>query len=172
MEIRKSNKSDLDQIFDLYRIATDYMKSKNQVSWPEFDRKMVETEIEEGRQYKLSLDGNIACIWAIALSDEEIWGADNKDASVYLHRIATDPDYRGRGLVSKVIDWANDYALNHNLKYVRLDTVGPNEGLIRHYQRHGFDYLGTRQLENTSSLPEHYSMGPVCLFQKEVKDDL
>lgn len=110
MKIVNSTANDIDKIFDLYRIATAYMKSKNQVSWPEFNREMVESEIQEQRQWKLIIDGEVACIWAIALSDEVIWGADNADPSVYLHRIATNPVFRGRGLASKVVDWADKYA--------------------------------------------------------------
>ena len=103
------------------------------------------------------------------MSDELIWGKDNNEPSVYIHRIATNPIFRGRNLVGKLVNWADDYCIAHNLEYVRLDTVGLNEGLINHYVKLGFDFLGARQLEDTSALPEHYSKGVVCFFQREVK---
>ncbi|MEL7006745.1 MAG: GNAT family N-acetyltransferase, partial [Bacteroidota bacterium] len=112
-------------------------------------------------------DNKIACIWATALNDELIWGAEDSEPSVYLHRIATSPNHRGQNLVKHVVSWADDYCKQHDLKYVRLDTVGLNQGLIGHYKKLGFHFLGTRVLENVSELPEHYSKGPVCLFQRK-----
>ena len=50
-----------------------------------------------------------------------------------------------------------------------MDTVGFNKGLIGHYEKHGFTFLGRKELENTDGLPEYYKEGAVCLFQREVK---
>ena len=36
MKIKNCKQEDLDTIFKLYEIATDYMKSKAQVAWPKF----------------------------------------------------------------------------------------------------------------------------------------
>lgn len=47
MEIQNSTLSDIDTIFDLYRMAALYMKERFWVHFPEFDRNMVIKEIEE-----------------------------------------------------------------------------------------------------------------------------
>ena len=169
MRIENSLLEDLPNIFDLYRIATDYMKSKNQVHWPEFSRKLIIKEIEEKRQWKISIEGEIACIWATALNDELIWGNDNNDPSVYIHRIASNPNFRGQKFVKSIVSWSDDYCIKNDLKFIRMDTVGLNEGLINHYKKLGFEFLGTKELENVDGLPAHYKEGPVCLFQREVK---
>jgi len=166
MEIKNSTINDYSTILELYRIATAYMKSKNQVAWPEFEKDMIINEIEELRQWKLLIDDQIACIWATAFNDELIWGNANTEPSIYLHRIATSPDFRGRKLVEKIVVWADKYCIDNNLKYIRMDTVGLNKGLIGHYERLGFDFLGTKELDHVSDLPAHYSEGPVCLFQR------
>ena len=106
----------MNQIFELYALATEYMKSKNQVAWPEFSREMVSTEIKESRQWKLLIDNKIACIWATTLNDDLIWGANN-DKAIYIHRIATNPFFRGRKLVSQIVNWAEQYCLTENLKF-------------------------------------------------------
>ena len=54
------------------------------------------------------------------------------------------------------------------LKYVRMDKVGLNKTLIRHYEKSGFEFLGIKPLKSTSRLPEHYKAGEVCYFQKEI----
>lgn len=168
MQIEKSQLNDVDLIFELYQIATDYMRSKGQVCWPKFPDELIVNSINEGRQWKLVIEGKIACIWTIALDDELIWGAKNNEPSLYLHRIATHPDFRGRNLVSVLIDWANGYCKENKLQYIRMDTVGLNKGLISHYQKLGFEFLGSKYLENTNGLPLHYQDGEVCYFQKVV----
>jgi len=168
MKIENSVLADVPKIFDLYSIATAYMKSKNQVHWPEFPKALILNEIEENRQWKLLIDEQIACIWVTALSDELIWGDKNNEPSVYIHRIATSPDFRGQNLVGKLMDWANEYGKNKNLKFIRMDTVGLNKGLIAHYGKLGFEFLGAKALENTDGLPDHYKEGEVCFFQKKI----
>ena len=168
MTIENSEHTDIDKIFDLYRIATNYMKSKNQVHWPEFSKDLIVNEIEENKQWKLLIDGQIACIWATTLNDELIWGSKKNEPSLYIHRIATNPNFRGKNLVEKLISWANEFGKKRNLEYLRMDTVGLNNGLINHYEKLGFQFLGTKEIENTNGLPEHYKKGEVCYFQKTI----
>ena len=130
MIIENSNLSDVSKIFELYSMATAYMKSKNQVHWPEFSKELINHEIEEKRQWKLVIDGHIACIWAIDFNDDLIWGDKNNDPSLYIHRITTNPSFRGQNLVKQLIDWANDFGKSKDLQYIRMDTVGMNHGLI------------------------------------------
>ncbi len=168
MKIKNSELTDVPKIFDFYRIATDYMKSKNQVYWPKFPKELILKEIKENRQWKLLINGEIACIWATTLNDELIWGNKNNEPSLYIHRIATNPIFRGQNLVKNLIDWANEFGKNKNLKHIRMDTVGLNKGLISYYEKLGFEFLGTKEIENTNGLPEHYKDGEVCYFQKEI----
>lgn len=167
MTIKNSKLTDVPKIFDLYKIATNYMKSKNQVYWPEFQKELITNEIEENRQWKLLINEKIACIWATTMNDELIWG-NKKEPSLYIHRIATSPEFRGQNLVKKIIDWAIEFGKSKDLEYIRMDTVGLNEGLITHYKKLGFDFLGTKRLEKTNGLPEHYKNGEVCYFQKSI----
>ena len=64
--------------------------------------------------------------------------------------------------------WANIYGKKNNLKYIRMDTVGLNKPLIAHYEKLGFQFLGTKKLNNTVGLPDHYKKGEVCYFQKKI----
>lgn len=163
-----SEPADLDVIFRLYGIATAFQQSKGMVQWPQFDRQMVETEIREMRQWKLIIEDQIACVWATTFSDPHIWEERNNDHAVYIHRIATEPVFRGRNLVNEIITWAKAYAITHGKRYIRLDTVGNNEGLIKHYTKCGFEFLGLKQLKNTKGLPGHYHNATVSLFELEV----
>ena len=167
MRIENSTSTDIPEIFRLYRIATAYQKAKKTVVvWPEFDPELINTEIKENRQWKLLIDGQVACVWAITFSDEEIWEERNADKAIYIHRIATNPDFRGNNFVKIIVDWAKIYATGQQVDYIRLDTLGDNVKLIEHYTGAGFDFLGKFDMKNTAGLPDHYQQGaPVLLFQ-------
>ena len=168
MQIENCTAKDIDEIFRLYRIAAAYQKAKQTVVvWPEFERHLVETEIAENRQWKLIIDEQIACVWAITFTDEQIWEERNADAAIYIHRIATNPNFRGKNFVSLIVDWAKEYAKRNNKDFLRLDTLGNNTKLIEHYKNAGFDFLGFFNLKNTKGLPDHYhdTNTPACLFE-------
>lgn len=166
MHIENSTNNDLDEIFRLYAIASEYQKSKKTVVvWPTFERQLVETEIAENRQWKLLIGEEIACVWATTFSDEQIWEERNADAAIYIHRIATNPKFRGQNFVSLIVAWAKVYAKSCGKNFVRLDTLGNNEKLIAHYTSAGFYFLGMFELKNTDGLPSHYQGEPACLFE-------
>lgn len=167
MDILNSTTADIDAIFELYAMATEHQRAqKTVIVWPQFSREMVAVEIAENRQWKLVIDGQIACVWATTFTDAEIWEERNADPAVYIHRIATHPAFRGRNFVSVIVAWARQYAKEQGKQFIRLDTIGNNTKLIDVYVRAGFEFLGLFQLTNTSGLPAHYQSGlPACLFE-------
>ena len=166
MTIKNVSIVDIDDVFRLYKIASEYQREKKKVIvWPNFDRNMVETEITEKRQFKMLIENEVVCIWAITFSDEQIWEEKNKDSAIYIHRIATSPNFRGKKMVAKIVDWAKQFADEKEIQFIRLDTLGNNTRLIEHYKEAGFDFLGMHTLKDTSNLPEHYQENPVCLFE-------
>ncbi len=165
MDIKNCGIEDIDEIFRLYKIATDYQKTRSSVIWPEFERNLVGSEINENRQWKLMLDNCIACVWATTFDDPLIWEERNNDPAIYIHRIATNPNFRGRNLVVEIVEWAKEYARENDKKFIRMDTVGENVKLIEHYKKCGFNFLGLLKLNNTKGLPQHYDNAIVSLFE-------
>ena len=166
MKIENSTISDIESIFKLYAIATSFQKKKfpgNQ--WPIFSRTLVETEVKENRQWKLLINGKIACVWAITFSDPQIWEDRNDDSAIYIHRIATNPNYRGQNLVSIIVEWAKNYSAEKQISFIRMDTCGHNKRLIAHYETCGFTFLGISKLKNSEGLPSHYHDADVCFFE-------
>jgi len=165
MIIENSQLEDIDTIFQLYDIATAFQKKKGAVEWPVFNRSMVDEEIKNLQQWKIVIDHKIACVWAIAESDPQIWLHRNEDPAIYIHRIATHPDFRGQNLVDVIVKWSHAFAKAKKKMYIRMDTVGENIGLIEYYKKCGFDFLGLSELTDTKGLPAHYHNATVSLFQ-------
>ena len=170
MNISNSTAQDIPEIFRLYRLATAYQKEKfpdNQ--WPEFDPALIAQEVAENRQFKITIDGVVACIWAITYSDPELWADDDGHSAIYIHRIATNPAFRGNNYVQLIVDWAKNFA--RDKKYIRMDTCGDNQRLIQHYQNCGFQSLGMKRLEEAGNLPAHYQQADVCYFEIKLPAD-
>lgn len=73
-----------------------------------------------------------------------------------------------QNLVQHIAEWSKQYAFNNGKKFVRMDTVGENPGLINYYIKCGFTFLGLSKLKNTDTLPAHYYDATVSLFQIEL----
>ncbi len=166
MQIQTSILQDIDIIFELYDKAITYQKERYRLHWPVFKRTLVENEIKEKRQFKIVINNSVVCVFAITYEDPFIWEEKNKDTAVYIHRIATHPNFRGQNFVSQIVEWAKNHAIKNNKDFVRLDTTGENKKLITHYCKSGFSFLGMIYLKSTTHLPKHYQNGePVCLFE-------
>lgn len=166
MKIDNCTMDDSKEILLLYEAARSLQTEKGMVVWPLFEKKFIEKEIDELRQWKLVINNTIACNWAVTFDDKEIWGAKEKGDAIYIHRIATNPIFRGNRYIENIVAWAKDYAIQKGKQFVRLDTLGNNTKLIEHYKSAGFVFLGMFELADTSGLPGHYQKEPnCCLFE-------
>lgn len=165
MEIRNSQRKDLDAIFDLYTQATAYQKTLNNKCWRGFEKSRVISEIDEGRHFIIQEKGEMACTFLITFSDPVIWQSAGNDPAIYLHRIATSPTYRGNSYVKKIVEWAKLYALKNHKKFIRLDTHSGNHKINAYYESCGFTFVGVSEIVWNEELPEHYKEGSFSLFE-------
>lgn len=172
MTILNSELTDIDAIFHLYDEATKHQKTVALKHWQGFDRSLIEQEIEEKRQWKIIVEDEIACVFATTFDDIHIWGEKNDDPSVYIHRIATNPKFRGYHFVKNIVAWAKQYAVSNDKLFVRMDTGSGNDKLNKYYISCGFNYLGVVELGDAQELPIHYRNGGSSLFEISILDKL
>lgn len=165
MHILNSTLDDLDTIISLYDDAIEHQKKVFTKYWQPFDRKMIETEIGEKRQWKIVIDKQIVCIFALTYNDPIIWKEKDSDPSIYLHRIVTHPAHRGKFFVKDIIVWGKEFGRQHKKKFIRMDTFGDNQKLIDYYVSCGFNFLGLTSLGAANDLPKHYKNASLSLFE-------
>ena len=170
MLIANSTPEDISTIFTLYDAAVEFQKTVFNKQWEGFERSLIETEIRENRQWKIVIDGQIACIFAITFNDPLIWNEKDADPAIYIHRIVTNPQFRGGAYVKEIVKWAKEYVKTISKKYIRMDTWGDNEKLRVYYVSCGFNYLGITVMKNTEGLPKHYEGLSLSLFEIEVDE--
>jgi GNAT superfamily N-acetyltransferase len=164
VDIKNCSLNDVNTILTLYDAAIKLQTQKNTVVWPKFERSFIEKEIENKRQWKIMIDNEIACNWSITFEDKDIWGEKDSNNSIYIHRLAANPAFRGNRFIDVIVPWAKAYALSKGRRYVRLDTLGNNTRLIEYYTSAGFDFLGIFKLINTQNLAAHYQREPNCCY--------
>ncbi|MFD2582918.1 GNAT family N-acetyltransferase [Pedobacter vanadiisoli] len=164
LQVLNSEAADIDIIFGFYDMAIAYQKKVFNKHWQGFGREMVQAEIDENRQYKILVDGVVACVFAVTFNDPLIWGVRDQDA-IYIHRIVTHPEFRGYAFVKEIIKWAKDYAMKKGLKFIRMDTWADNKKLLEYYTGCGFDYVGLVTMDRTNGLPKHYEGISLSLFE-------
>ena len=170
MEIINSNINDLDLIFSFYKEATDFQKTKFHRSWQPFDIEMVTREIYENKQFKIISEGKVIGIFAVAYSDPLIWKEKDLQPSVYLHRIVSHEDFKGKFIVKEIINWSLQHAKDLNLKFIRLDTFSDNTKLVDYYKTCGFKLVGEVSPEKSNDLPDHYAGVSLALLEIEVQN--
>ncbi|MGA9651963.1 MULTISPECIES: GNAT family N-acetyltransferase [Pedobacter] len=167
IQVINSQISDIETIFQFYDMAIAHQKKVFNKHWQGFSRSLVETEIAENRQYKILVNGEVACIFAVTFEDKLIWGDQDVD-SIYIHRIVTHPEFRGYSFVKEIIKWAKAFAPLNGIKYIRMDTWADNEKLLAYYTGCGFDYVGVVTMQETEGLPKHYEGISLSLFEIKV----
>jgi predicted GNAT family N-acyltransferase len=170
-EIRIVNScaEDIGLIMQLFDSAISYQEKNNYPLWPRFSEPFILKEISEKRHWKILQGDTIICIFSVMYHDPEIWGEErNLEPSVYLHRIAVNPSFKGRKMMMTIKQWAIAHARKENKKYVRMDTWGNNENLKAYYIGCGFEYLGQQYLKEIEGSPMHYGGSVLSLFQVEV----
>lgn len=165
MEFLNSETGDFDEIFRLYDAAIEFQKTVFHKAWLPFDRTLITREIAEKRHWKIVVDKKIACIFSVAFDDPLIWKEKSVEPSIYIHRIVTNPEFRGQKFVPIITDWSKDYARSIGKKFVRMDTWGDNQKLIDYYTACGFEFLGVITPTKSADLPKHYDGITLSLFE-------
>ena len=165
MEFTNSKPEEIDEIFRLYDAAIEFQKTKFHRVWLPFDRPMIEREIAENRNWKIVIGNRIACIYSVTYEDPFIWKEKSAEPAIYIHRIVTNPEFRGLKFVPKITEWARSYAPSIGKSFVRMDTWGDNVKLRDYYVECGFEFLGVITPTASADLPKHYDGITLSLFE-------
>ncbi|GLZ43526.1 GNAT family N-acetyltransferase [Actinokineospora sp. NBRC 105648] len=76
--------------------------------------------------------------------DSDFWSPEELEENViYLSKLATSPDYAGRGLGTSILTWARNYAARIPVDELRLDAWRNNYDLHRFYLDRGWRHVRT-----------------------------
>lgn len=159
--IQKAEMKDLELIYLLTKKCAANLIKKDIYQWNDYypSLKVLQKDIELQQLWKLSFEGNLVGIIVITeIIDIEYdtvkWLTDN-NANLYIHRLAVDPDYQGKGFAQKLMNFSENYAIENNYKSVRLDTFSQNKRNVQFYKKRGYHQLEDIYFLNQSEFPFH-----------------
>jgi GNAT superfamily N-acetyltransferase len=122
MRVEAAAPTDLPAVRAAYAHGRRMQREQGSTVWPEFDDASILEEIRAGLLLRV-LDGDaVAGVFSVAYADPGIWAEQERDAHIYLHRIARAAEYQGRGLIGAVLDWANMTCRALGREGLRMDT--------------------------------------------------
>ena len=160
---------DLDFIYSLFEKAISYQKRKEYPVWAGYDKEVLKKDIKTKLQCKIVIENNIACIFSICYSDKLIWREMEKGDSLYLHRIAVNPAYKGQKQFGRILNWSVDHATKRELRNIRMDTWADNPNLINYYKSFGFKIVGNFRTPNSEELPIQQRNISIVLLEFDIK---
>ncbi|KDR96617.1 L-amino acid N-acyltransferase YncA [Peptoclostridium litorale DSM 5388] len=161
--MRKSTPKDLDGIMEIIKAIVKEMNSYGNYQWNESYPSPDDftDDMEKGNLYVEELDGKIAsficlnCVEAPEYKELE-WSIDQK--ALVVHRMGVNPNFRGRGLAKKLMEFADELAVAKDLNYIRVDTSSQNAKMNSLITKCGFKYIGTVQFAGVD--------GDFCCYDK------
>jgi GNAT superfamily N-acetyltransferase len=170
MTITQTDIGDIDVLAALFELAIEYQRTRTASVWEGMNRPLIEKEIHEKLHWKIVEEGRIACFFSVAFTDRLVWDERDADPSIYLHRIVTNPVFRGKGYVKYIVAWAEDVGRRLGKKYIRLDTGRDNHRLNAYYSECGLSFCGIKQFDDASdpAVPRHYLGCGLSLFEREI----
>ncbi|MCM8569736.1 GNAT family N-acetyltransferase [Gramella jeungdoensis] len=157
--IKKAGIHQLEEIKSLTEACAKAMCYKGIYQWNEHypSLEKLKADIEKEELYLYEENGQIMGIIVITedMDDEYIpikW-LSKTESNIYIHRLATHPDVWGQGYARKLMDFAENYAREHEFESIRLDTFSQNKRNQKFYESRGYQKLGNIYFPKQSEHP-------------------
>jgi len=170
IKIYNTTIKDLEIVLWLFEQAMKLQGKNDYKVWEGIDKSALQKDIEERLQYKIVEGSDILGIFSVQHSDPFIWRDRDKGDAIYLHRIVVNPNFKGQKLFQKVLNWAEQFAQQNNLKFVRMDTWADNIKIIDYYRSFGFEFIEAYKTTNAQELPIQNRNLNVALLEMKLND--
>ncbi|GLQ08420.1 N-acetyltransferase [Devosia yakushimensis] len=142
--IRLATESDAAAILKLLQSVALWLETDGPGKlWPASSFKLIDISAKAQRSeiLVLTVDEDIAGCLYMEESDDAFWPEALPGEALYLHKIAVDRAFAGRGFARQLIDWAAQHAAQKGLKFLRLDCA-PRPRLVQVYRDAEFERVG------------------------------
>jgi len=147
MRVRPATLEDVPSVMALVRKVVPLMRASGNLQWDDQypNPEVFTRDVREGQLWVAELGGALAGFAAITTDQEPEYaevGWDPAETSVVVHRLAVDPDLRGRGLALALMEKAEAVARERGIGVLRVDTNTRNEATRRLFPKLGYACAG------------------------------
>ena len=159
--IRKAGLKDLNEIKKLTEACAEALQQQNIFQWNENypSLEKLENDIKQEELYVYEYNNRIITIIVLTPNMDEVyqnisWLTESGN-NLYVHRLATHPNFWGQGYARKMMDFAESFAKTGNFSSVRLDTFSQNKRNQKFYEARGYKRLGDVYFPHKNNQPFH-----------------
>ncbi|WP_372917191.1 GNAT family N-acetyltransferase [Salegentibacter sp.] len=159
--IRKASLKDLSEIKKLTEACAEALQQQNIFQWNEDypSLEKLENDIKREELFVYEHKNRIIAIIVLTPNMDEVyqnisWLTETGN-NLYVHRLATHPDFWGQGYARKMMDFAEDFAKTENFTSIRLDTFSQNKRNQKFYEARGYQRLGDVYFPHKNDQPFH-----------------
>lgn len=155
--IRIARQDDVKQIMEIVKETVVDLNKEGNIQWSDEYPKEENflNDIKEKSLYIYEQDCKVAGFICINTSEDQVyqglsWSKDS--TAIVIHRFAVRRDQQKRGVGSKLIEFAEKFAKNKQINYLRVDTNSKNSRMNQLFKKMGFQFIGTITLRNLPDL--------------------
>lgn len=159
MNFRLAKNEDLNRIMEIIEDARKFLKDSNIDQWQDGypNKEIIKEDIKNNGGYILVEGENIIAYVFISFGiDEDYKNIDGKwltnDKYATIHRMAIDRKYRGKGIGSRIFDFAEELSYENNIFSIKIDTDNDNELMKHLINKKNYTYCGIIQFNNTEKI--------------------
>jgi GNAT superfamily N-acetyltransferase len=145
--IRLAEAQDIDHIMRVVEKTILVMRDEDNPQWDDEYPAAAHFLDDVARRtlYVFEADGEIAgfiCIDDFEPAEYERVAWHSSGKALVIHRMAVSPDFRGRGVATSLLEFADRLAIDSGVAYLKTDTYGKNAKMNALFSRNGFVRVG------------------------------
>ena len=140
IEVKQASLPDLDTISSILKEAAEWLRATGRLMWrdDELDPQRIYQDVAAGLFNLARYDGEPAGTIKFQLEDARFWPDLPGNDAAYVHRIAVRRQFAGKGISTRMLEWAVNHAAALGRSYLRLDCEADRQELRAIYERFGF----------------------------------
>jgi len=151
--------SDLDKMYAITKSCGKHLIEKSIFQWNDYypSKEVLQKDIELQQIWKLEVKNEmVGFIVLTEIEDKEYdsveWLTKN-ERNLYIHRLAVDPVFQGKGYAQKLMDFGENFAVENRYASIRLDTFSQNKRNQYFYEQRNYVKLESIYFPNQSEFP-------------------
>ena len=152
LEISPAGKNQFHEIFNLLKIATIDLKSREINQWsywldpPKEKLDWIKNGHQKGEFYFITMDDEILGMYRLSTEDLLYWGKQQQ-ASYFIHSLIVHPKYKGLKIGAYILKEIEYLAQKNDIHLLRLDCDASNKNLCKYYLNQGFVKVNEKQMK-------------------------
>jgi ribosomal protein S18 acetylase RimI-like enzyme len=169
--IRIARTEDLDQIMLIVKETIEDLNNEGNIQWSEEypNRDHFSEDIKNNQLYIFEKEGKVAGFICLNTNEDEAYQGlpwRKNEMAMVIHRFAVSREKQRQSIGTKLIEYAERFALNKNICYLKVDTNSKNSRMNRLFDKMGFEFIGQINLRDVKSKFNCYDK----IIENEVKE--